>query len=153
MPKSELAPKSYFVVAPAKLAIMSVCTFGLYNVYWMYKQWKAVFAEDTSRRGHAFWRALFGGIWCFSLFKSMGIDRPYMAGAQYFVYSAFWRFPGVASLLGFSNVLPFVRAQIQVNKRMSVSPELKFSGKAKATCVAGSLLLVLAIIGLALPSK
>src|SRR6266571_6685632 len=30
---------SFFVVSPAKLAIMSVATLGLYQIYWFYRNW------------------------------------------------------------------------------------------------------------------
>ena len=34
------APCAFFPVAPGKLAVMYILTFGLYGVYWFYKNWR-----------------------------------------------------------------------------------------------------------------
>ena len=48
----------YFEVALGKVVVMSLVTFGLYELYWMYQQWKRVkirTMEDLS----PFWRTFF----------------------------------------------------------------------------------------------
>ncbi len=58
----------YFPVSLLKLVIMSVVTAGIYEIYWMYKNW-ALVREREKLDIRPFWRAFFGFFFCYSLFK------------------------------------------------------------------------------------
>ncbi len=58
----------FFSIPPLRLFLLSVVTFNLYNVYWFYKQWKAVKYKEKSRI-YPFWRAWFDIFFALSLFK------------------------------------------------------------------------------------
>lgn len=59
-----------FVISNWKLAILSICTFGLYDIYWFYKQWKS-YKADKKLKVSPFWRSIFSPIFSYSLFKNI----------------------------------------------------------------------------------
>jgi hypothetical protein len=50
-----------------KFIFLSVITFGLYEVYWMYKQWK-FFKNRNELKVRPLWRSIFGPFFIHSLF-------------------------------------------------------------------------------------
>lgn len=67
-PEILLSSNKYFPVSRMKLAIMSVCTLGLYEIYWFYKNWCLVKERDDIVI-HPLLRAIFPVIFCYSLFS------------------------------------------------------------------------------------
>ena len=62
----------WFRVGTAKLLLMCVVTFGLYQVYWFYQQWRHV-----QRRGERVLpapRAIFNPLFCYGLFRRVSAD-------------------------------------------------------------------------------
>jgi hypothetical protein len=58
----------FFALSILKLVVMSVCTLGLYQVYWFYKHWAKI--KERSEPHITPWaRALFGIFWCYSCFN------------------------------------------------------------------------------------
>ncbi len=57
-----------FPVATHKFIVLSICTLGIYELYWFYQNWKRLKAT-TNDKLSPFWRAFFAPIWGFSLFK------------------------------------------------------------------------------------
>ena len=70
----------YFTVSITKLAVLSVMTFGLYEFYWMYKQWKAIRDHDGAYLS-PFWRAFFSLFFVHKLFDDIR-RRSYLADLQ-----------------------------------------------------------------------
>ena len=60
----------YFPVAPAKFVVLSLLTFGIYDIYWFYKNWHYVRERDDSSIWPV-WRALFGPLWCYFLIRDV----------------------------------------------------------------------------------
>ena len=58
----------FFPVSLWKLALMSVCTLGLYQVYWFYGNWRLVKLRER-RRLSAPWRSVFGVLFAYPLFR------------------------------------------------------------------------------------
>lgn len=58
----------YFSVSPLKLGVMSIFTFGIYQVYWFYKNW-IIIKERENSDIIPFARTIFTYIFCYSLFK------------------------------------------------------------------------------------
>ncbi len=58
---------AYFSVSPFKLAIMSICTGGFYNLYWIYKNWVHI-KEQLLLDINPAWRTIFSFIWIYFLF-------------------------------------------------------------------------------------
>lgn len=76
----------YFPVSPLKLVVMSVCTIGIYELYWQYKNWSLI-KEREKLDIRPFWRAWFAFFFCYPLFKrirttaqSLNMKRSIAAG-------------------------------------------------------------------------
>ncbi len=67
---SESEPPIFFPVSIAKLLVLSVCTFGIYEFYWFYKNWKFV-KENRGLKIMPFWRTIFSPLFCYSLFEAV----------------------------------------------------------------------------------
>jgi hypothetical protein len=64
----------FFAVSPVKLVVLSVCTLGLYQIYWFYKHW--VLIKRRSEPLIIPWaRAFFGFFWCYSCFEFIRNDE------------------------------------------------------------------------------
>src|SRR5258708_10979613 len=63
----------FFAVSPVKLVVLSVCTLGLYQIYWFYKHW-ALIKERSEPHIIPWGRAFFGIFWCYSCFEFIRED-------------------------------------------------------------------------------
>src|SRR5258707_5832417 len=103
-----------FAVSVGKFAVMSLCTFGFYELYWAYKHWDAQRRREEEHLS-PFWRAFFAPLWGFSLLPRLQrITAEYGAPATwsgsalalaYFVFSSAWRLPDPCRLV---SVLSFL---------------------------------------------
>jgi hypothetical protein len=62
----------WFRVGTAKLLLMCVVTFGAYEIYWFYQQWRHV--QRRGERVHPALRTLFSGLFCYALFRRVSED-------------------------------------------------------------------------------
>lgn len=60
----------YFAISPKRLVLFSIITFGVYEIYWFYKNWEAV-KKFEGEKIYPFWRAIFAVFFCYSLFKKV----------------------------------------------------------------------------------
>lgn len=81
---NERAP--FFAVSLLKLAVMSICTHGLYEIYWFYKNWNLIKQRERASMT-PFWRAVFAYFFCYECFSridaraaSLGLNRSAPAG-------------------------------------------------------------------------
>jgi len=72
---SNTSPYPY-VISISKLIILSVATFGIYNIYWFYKHFKS-FKDEDSWKVSPLLRAIFATLCSYSLFKrvSKKVDK------------------------------------------------------------------------------
>jgi hypothetical protein len=151
----------FFAVSPLKLVVMATVTFGIYELYWFYKNWKLI-KQRTESDIMPFWRAFFGVIWCYSCFRevrdvaaSRGISFPASPGllaAGWIILTITWRLPDPYSLVCVLSSLMLVPVQNAINRLNSVvapnhNPNSRFSGWNIAGVVIGGILFVLIIIG------
>lgn len=68
--KTSLAWRSYRVVSLRRVLILSLATFGFYQLYWFYKNW-VVYSERTGKKIWALVRALFASLICYPLFDDV----------------------------------------------------------------------------------
>jgi len=154
-----------FAVGIAKVVVMSICTFGIYELYWFYRNWNLIRARDRSDI-MPFWRAFFGIIWCYSLFKRIredgevhGVTDGFAAGAlaaAFILLQLSWRLPDPIWLIGFASSLVVAFVQQYVNKINLVAapghePNNSFTGWNWLGVVVGVIILSLALIGLFVP--
>lgn len=126
-------PKPLFAVSTRTFILMSLCTFGLYELYWCYQNWKRIRTnsiEDLS----PFWRAFFAPLWGFSLFRRIrataaaaGVTVGWKSNLLATLYLLFamarmlpepWPF---ISLFGFVAIIPVQRTAQRVNARKAVA--------------------------------
>jgi len=58
----------FFPVSVGKLALLSVCTFGLYQTYWFYWNWRLV-KHREARRLSPPWRSVLGVLYALPIFR------------------------------------------------------------------------------------
>jgi hypothetical protein len=121
----EPARPLFFPVSILKLTLLSVSTFGLYELYWIYKNWSFV-RERENQSILPFWRAFFAYLFCYSLFKRIagscteaGIERRLVPGPLAVVWIALWLggvyLPNPFRLASYLSFVPLLLVQAAVN--------------------------------------
>ena len=149
--------------------MLSVCTFGLYDLYWFYKNWERV----AWRRREAlspFWRTVFAGIWNFGLFREVkdfagerGVKAgwsPILLGSVYLAMSVLMRLPKTPALFGLLFFLPILPVVLTIHRIHEMYRGLvtepvndNFSGWNIVALVVGGVMVLLAIVGTFLPAS
>jgi hypothetical protein len=89
----------FFTVSEDKLMTLYILSFGLYGVYWFYKNWKCQ-QQVMDKKIYPVWRAIFSIFFAYSLFKRIDqkashLDQRYRFKAG--VLATFYVFSVVAS--------------------------------------------------------
>jgi hypothetical protein len=157
---------AFFPVATHKFVVMSICTFGLYEMYWCFKNWQRI-RQRSGEHLSPFWRALFAHLWGFSLFQrirdsahdqKITVDwSPGLLGTLYLLLGASWRLPDPLWLIGFASLIPMVAVlqttqAIHKKEKASESTNTTYSGTNIAWIIIGGSLLILAIVGTVAPA-
>lgn len=145
---------------------MSVCTLGIYQIYWFYMHWRTVKERETSDIWPAP-RALFSVLWCYALFRrfadvadAMGIRAvwwPSVLTALYLIATVFTlAIPDKYVGLLLANVLPLLPAQAIANRvNAAASPSAdrnsRFRGWNWLAIVLGGMVAALVLIDPFLP--
>lgn len=155
----------FFPVSRFKLFVMSLVTFGLYEVFWFYKNWQ-LFKAATGYNISPFWRSVFSGIWCYFLFMEIKIlakSRRVHANFSPFLLAVFgiWfrlcaKLPDPYWIVSFFSVIVLLPVQEIVNELNCVvapnhNPNSRFSVWNILTIAVGGSLIVLAIVGTLMP--
>jgi tetratricopeptide (TPR) repeat protein len=117
----------FFEVSKFKLIILSLCSFGIYELYWFYKNWKAE-KDHTGENISPFAQALFAPLTAYSFFgkvnaeaKKIGIpfqSTPSVLALVFILFNILWRLPDpywLISLLSFIPLLPVVDCISKIN--------------------------------------
>jgi hypothetical protein len=115
----------FFAVSPTKLIVMSIFTFGLYELYWFYRNWKFL-KEKKGLNISPLARTLFLIIFCYDLFNRIrshaitkGIKTNFNpAGLTiiYIILSFSYLFPDPVWIIGYLTFIPLVIVQSTINK-------------------------------------
>ena len=157
----------YFPVATHKFIALSLCTLGLYQLFWFYQNWQRVHRR-TGEVLSPFWRALFASLWGFAFFRrvathaSLEDGRPTwsasLLGALFLGLTVASRLPDpwwLLCLLSFVPLLPVLRTTQRLNARQApTAPENgDYSIANILTLIFGGMVLCLAILGALLPAE
>lgn len=128
----------YFPVSPTKLVIMSVCTLGLYELYWKWNCWEYIKLRDR-KKFNPFWRAVYISTLFFNFLlfwdvsRQAGNSKPValaqsLAGGLVYAGAWFAGFAGSEELeawpLIFIGPLVYVPIQNQINRiNAAVAPD------------------------------
>lgn len=146
-----------------KLAVLSVTTFGLYDIYWFYKQWKNL--REIKQLNITPWaRALFAPLYSYSLFKHVfelagqvsEDDQPPhpsagVLAAIYMSLSAASRLPHPYWLVGFGTTFPLIVVQDTLNyywKKTEPNKSIRtgFSAWELVVAVVGGVILLVTLL-------
>jgi hypothetical protein len=157
----------YFAVSPLKLVVMSVCTMGIYELYWFYKNW--VLIKDRENIDiMPFWRAFFAVFFCYSFFKkvqasavAVSLDKPLSSGllaTGWIIVTLLWKLPDPFFLITYFAVIFLLPIQAMVNDINDiVAPahdrNSKFAGWNIFGVIVGGLFFLLVLLGTFLPSE
>jgi hypothetical protein len=157
--ESDLPP--YFAVSLLKLSLMSFCTFGLYELWWFYKNWSRIKQREESDIAPA-WRAIFAPLWCYACFarvrataKSLNLQATFPAGQLalgWFITLNLWRLPDPYWFVSYLSFVWMLPVQIAANRINAISapghdPNRHFDGREIAITAIGGALVVLAFLG------
>lgn len=158
---SSNTPPYPYVISTAKLIVLSIATFGLYEIYWFYKHWKSLRA-DRNLKVTPWARALFATIMSYSLFKNVsnavkdvdknkGLEAGGLAVA-YFILVILWKLPEPYWWLSMLSFLPLIPVQNTLNyywekKFGNNLVRSKFGTWNYIWTIIGSILLILALYG------
>lgn len=97
--------------------ILDIATFGIYSLYWMYKQWKLL-KKEFNLKVSPFWRSFFAFIWSgvlaeeiHILAKNKNIEttyKPWLIGVTFFVLTLSSRLPDPYWLICYFTFLPLI---------------------------------------------
>jgi hypothetical protein len=159
-------PAPFFAVSTTKFTVMSVFTFGIYEFYWFYWNWKLIRDRENSDIS-PFWRTVFAYFYCYPCFarvngfaatKSIAASVPAgLLAAGWIVASLLWNLPGPFQIIGmfaFVPMLPVVTLTNEINRAVAPDhdPNDRFSFWNIFVIVAVVALVVLALFGLSLRS-
>jgi len=155
----------FFTTSTFKLALMSICTLGIYELYWFYKNWVLI-KERTESNIMPFWRAAFAPLWAYSCFKNIKnsaddnkVQEPLSIGLlaiMYFIFQALWRLPDpfwLVSTLSFILLIPANSVALKINKHLisDFKNNETFSSWNWVGVVLGGLFFVMSLIGTFMP--
>lgn len=152
----------FFPVGLTKLAVLAVCTSGLYLLYWFYKSWRQM-PDQGSRGINAALATIFYPLTAYFLFKdverfSARSGGPPRVGAGplavcLFLVTAADRLPDLYSLISLLAFLPLLPVAQLVNRlnaqlRPLADPNIRFSAANIVGAAIGGLILLAAVVGM-----
>jgi hypothetical protein len=157
---TQLSGPLYFPVSLIKFAVLSFCSFGLYELYWFYKNWQLVKEREHSDI-MPFWRTLFCGLFCYSLLRRIGqsakeANLPSIPAGRlavgWIIVKLLYRLPNPYWLVWFF-AFPFLMPIQQTVNKMNAKhapnhdPNSRFRAWNVIAVVVGGVFIVLVIIG------
>ncbi len=153
---------NYFSVSTTKLVVMSICSLGLYDLYWFYNNWQHIKkTKEEYSDISPFWRSLFAPLWAYSCLthiqnecKKQEFHISLYCGFSaviYFLLQASWKLPAPYMLISFFTFVPLLAANIattKVNRKVNSNYEQnsRFKGWNWLALTVGSVLVLLNIV-------
>lgn len=157
--KDSKTTRVFYAISNTKLIMLSILTFGLYEIYWFYRQWK--FVKKVKNLKLTPWaRGLFAPLFAYSLFKyifelSKDADEKQTPSAGwlaagYFILVSMGRLSGWGWMISFLSVLPIIPAQNHINllfKKDFPKTEVSttFNWKEVVAMIIGGIILLLSL--------
>ncbi len=150
---------AFFAVSQTKLLVMSMCTLGLYQYYWFYKNWRII-RDRNNENISPFWRTFFIVFYCHQLFNRVKSHDTQSSAANLNASSLAWfwilsailvRLPDPYWLVIYFGVFALLPVQgaintINQNESPSHDPNARFSAWNWIGIVIGTPFLVLIVI-------
>jgi hypothetical protein len=158
---TESSQAPYFAVSLLKFTVMSICTFGIYKLYWFYKNWNLIKQRERTNIA-PFWRAFFAYFFCYQCFShirarsaSLGLHQLAPAGplaVGWIITTLLWKLPDpywLLSTLAFLFILPVQALANRINSTITPlhDPNRRFTAWNLVGVVVGAISVILATIG------
>ena len=114
-------PPLFFPVPVTKFVVMSLATAGLYELYWLYRNWCLV--RDRERTDiWPFWRAFFGYFFIYPLLARIYDQQPrsrtpVLLAVGWIGLNLLWRLPDPYWFVSFLSLFLLLPAQLVANRR------------------------------------
>jgi hypothetical protein len=156
----------YFSVSLTKLSVMSVLTWGLYPLFWHFKNWQLVSVRTGGGRYlQPLAQTLLAFFLCYPLFKRISHQAHELGIRQFgaLPLAAAWilltlaeRLPDWSSLVSLTSFVPLLRVQIAVNEINAIAePEralnARFSVWNLLACAMGSVIHLFVVLEIFAP--
>ena len=150
-----------FSVSTNKLVVMSFLTCGYYELYWFFRNWRAIKIQENKKLS-PFWRTILSVFYCYTLFKRMlaaavakgyqGKQTPGSLASLYIIFVIIAsKAPTPIDLIGIFSFIPiiYVNNAIRVNN-VSINPQYQehkpFAGGEIAFIIVGIIIWILNIM-------
>ena len=137
-PKSNLELESpvpseplFFCTSKSKLILMSICTLGIYDLYWVYKNYVLI-KKRTGSDIMPFWRAFFAPLWVYGCFHNIKLTANELnvpeklpigfLAIAYFLTWVLWKLPDplwFISMFACLFLVPANQVALAINKRQN----------------------------------
>jgi hypothetical protein len=117
---NDAAEPLFFPVSVTKLIVLSTFTFGIYEFYWFYKNWRLIAKREKSDIS-PFWRTFFAYFYCHALFLQVRQEQTRLEGSRplaavslaagWIIANLVWVLPDPCWLLSFTSVLFMIPVQ------------------------------------------
>lgn len=148
-----------FPLPVLRLLVLSGCTFGIYLIYWFYRQWTSI-REVEHRKLHPVVRSIFPAFFVYGLLRSISRQAaskslsirwsPALLASLFILPTVFSTCSGWLSLLTYLNLLPVVIAQRTINRIVTAQGKAIKGGYSKkeiGLIVFGGTVTFLALVG------
>jgi uncharacterized protein DUF4339 len=147
----------YHHVSALKFSLLSLCSCGLYELFWFYRNWRFVRERDVSNIS-PFWRAVFSPFWVYSLCRDVARAggnihslEAWLITIGFLVLGALWRLPDPYWLVSLFSFVPLIHVVLEIdliNRRRQAKAAYyrTFTLKHIALCVTGTLFLAFGIL-------
>ena len=152
----------YFPVCLWKLVLMSICTFGIYEAYWFYKNWDFIKSRNRPRINRVFRSIFFPYIFNFSLFSDIyrsadssskcHVIEICFLSLSWFIFFITGTLSGTYYLFSFFSFLPLLQVQkkiyeINLKENIEFNRNCRLSAWNIVAVVIGGILLLFTILG------
>ena len=157
----------FFAVSMLKLAVLSTCTCGLYELYWFWRNWNRIRVNGEPEITPSL-RAFFGIFYCYPCFiriKLAGISRGVIPAPSIGILAICYVLTALSSalprplfLISFLSVFFLLPIQSYVNRinalvSPSHDPNSRFGAWNGIAVLVGGMLFIFAVIGSFLPKQ
>lgn len=157
----------FFAVSLLKIVVLSICTLGLYELYWFYRNWQLIKDREATDIS-PFWRAFLAVFYCYQCFsriRDFGAANGIRPGISAGVLAAGWIITELAGILpdpywlsGFFAIVFLLPVQAYANRVNKVAapqhdPNSRFTPWNWVAVVVGGLLFALMVVGLLFPEE
>ncbi len=157
----EYNSKDTYIISTTKLIVLSLATFGLFELYWFYRQWRSM-KDERNLKNNVWLNSIFSSILSYKLFEQINKAEksvtnsssfsPAVLALCYFVLVSAWRLPEPYDWISLLSFLPLIPVQNSINNywlkaQVPQANFSKFGGSNWIWSIIGAIVFTLALYG------